>query len=331
MMHNKFSHKEMPGNMPKYLKYDDIFMSKTGATRQINTPQKQNRESFQQKEQSLRDYDEEEIDYLNEEEQYEDEDNENSYFSGNTGIIDERMIKYQKRKLPPLQRYSEQTRKGAIYSRAPAPYWADDEYRQRKYNTKSIFANVWQKFFITFTSILSLICLSWIAYNWGNDRVSIQPTIIEPENDKFKVLPEEPGGEFIPHKDKAVYEKVNPNIAHSNNEEKLLPPEESPLIVEQNNAKNQNNVEEYSIVDEKIYYIKISYGKSKEILENEVKLLRKKFAGVIGSKECSVKKVSNNSGEKKYAILVGSFESQEVAAYIARELGGNCSIISVKE
>ncbi|MDR3030769.1 MAG: SPOR domain-containing protein [Holosporales bacterium] len=331
---NNFRKKKVLDTRPKYLRYDDVFMSQNNSTKS-NSAYNQN---AQKRPPSINDsyenYDE--SDYTDDFEQYESP-QEDNYFSNSNNIIDERMIKFQKRRLPPLQRYSESNRKN-MYSRLPSSsYWEDnDEYKARFSGKRSVFGNIFQKFILTFTTILSLVCLSWIAYNWNNGSVNKSADfqngsiIIEPELDNFKVLPENPGGENIPHKDKVVYEKISPEDSYIAQGENLLPPQEEPVEIKPA-ANYQNNIEEYSIIDDKPYYIKMSAGKSKSILDSEVELLKKRFKKTIGEKSCSVKKVSNAQGEKKYAILIGPFDSQETAAYSARELGGQCYVISVKE
>jgi hypothetical protein len=44
-----------------------------------------------------------------------------------------------------------------------------------------------------------------------------------------------------------------------------------------------------------------------------------------------VKKVSNAQGEQKHAILIGPFDSQGSAVEIAKNLDGECYIVSVRE
>ncbi|MDR0744744.1 MAG: SPOR domain-containing protein [Holosporales bacterium] len=335
-MQNNFRKKRDLNTRPNYLKYDDVFMSQNSPNRSNNN-QPWNRQKQQSFINESLNEDYEETDYMEDNFEQYTPSQDNSYFSNNN-IINEKMIKYQKRQLPQLQRYSESSRK-SMYSRLPTSYWEDnDEYQTSFSRNHPVFGNVWQKFFIIFTSILSLVCLSWIAYNWNNEKANKEysyqngPIIIEPEQDNFKVLPDDPGGEKIPYRDKTVYEKVAPGMAYMEKGENLLPPQEEPLDISSSPRSYQsNNVEEYSIVDEKVYYIKISAGKTKNVLLSEAKLLKKRFSNVIVDKACLVKKVSNTEGEKKYAILIGPYDSQETAAYTARKLGGECYVISVKE
>lgn len=386
-----------PDNRPKYLRYDDVFMSKGdgnsarqnsrpvpnpwSATREprnegfsaANRYNQKPRNNYRQND----DYENYEDDDIIEEQQqqprYQPRDqDQDEYFSPGSNIIDEKMIRYQKRQLPPLQRYGSNNPKDMYYgSNNHGAYWDEnDDYRQKKSRKNSALGAMWQKFIITFTSILSLVCFSWVAYNWNSDKnpanrqANSGPILVEPDQPSFKVLPENPGGAEVSHKDKTVYERVDPEMSHLESDAKLMPPQEQPAYIpdqqeqeitaqpqpQQNQvvapiAPHQNqqvaqqqqakvapsNVEEYSIVDDKTYYIKISAGKDKQILENESKLIKKKFASLISGKTCVVKKVSNTQGEQKHAILIGPFDSQDSAVSIAKGLGGQCYIISVKE
>jgi hypothetical protein len=236
------------------------------------------------------------------------------------------MIKYQKRQLPPLQRYNNLPH---IYPEINnSPYWDMENDYQRGKRYSQTFGNIWQKFIVTFALILSLVCISWLVYNWktGNgQRYDQTPVIIEPEQPSFKVLPEDSGETDNPYRNRSVYERLNPGTTNFDDDKALLPPQEKPVELP------KNNIEENSIIDDKAYYIKISAGKSKTILENELKILRKKFAVILKDTKLSVKKVSNPKGEQKYAILIGPFESQESAFDIAKNINEQCYIISVKE
>jgi hypothetical protein len=265
------------------------------------------------------------------------------YFSQrNSGIINERMVRYQKRQLPPLQRYTPNQHRD-VYAEFNKSYWDEDypsrEGRQRQY----AFSDIWRKFVVTFSSILSIVCLSWIVYNWGSDRADRrgadnEPIIIEPSRPSFKVLPDDPGGEEIQHKEKMVYGRIS-RVPQDDVDEILLPKPKEEEELYSNNLRqrsvSQNGyhepIETYSIVEDKIYYIKISAGKDRNILENEAVLLKKKFAQLLTGKNCSVKRVSNSSGEQKDAILIGPYASQESAVNIARELGMQCYVISVRD
>jgi hypothetical protein len=235
-----------------------------------------------------------------------------------------------------------------MYAEFNKSYWDEDYPRrgqgmQRQY----VFSDMWRKFVVTFSSILSLVCLSWIAYNWGSDKggrgaADDEPVIIQPSRPSFKVLPDNPGGEEIPHKDKMVYGRIS-REQQRDVDERLLPPmPEGERVPDRDGlqASNQQQstlqdyrepVETYSIIDDKIYYIKISAGKDRSILENEAVLLKKKFSQLLNGKSCAVKRVSNTSGEQKDAVLIGPFASQESAVNVARDLGMQCFVISVKD
>ena len=373
----------IPGNFKKNktsdkrsrnLHYDDVFMSKGSNNQKFQSQHQSSNARFSQDINKNDEY--EDNYYMNDfDDQYEEPEEsqhfpaEREYFSKNQNIIDERMIKYKKRQLPPLQRYGENNPRDMYLDAHSSAYWSEqDEYRARKQGKNSLFNSMLQKFIITFTSILSLVCVSWIAYNWNKEKKTDTHalsadghTLIEPEQPSFKVLPANPGGIDIPHQDKTVYDRVSPNLQYGNVEEKLLPPQEEPSPIDDqylppatqqqvipnnpnvsinsqqgnsnivNKPMNSSGIEEYSIVDEKLYYIKISAGKSKSILESESKLLKKKFSNIISDKNCSIKKVSNTNGEQNRAILVGPFDSKEEATEIAKSIGGQCYVISVKE
>lgn len=261
---------------------------------------------------------------------------EQNYFSGRNNIINERMIRYQKRQLPPLQRYSPNMYKDA-YAEFNQSYWDESPGRSSKRISVN-FGAMWHKFIVTFASILSLVCLSWIAYNWNSNKQSanLAPDgipVIEPERESFKVLPASPGGAEISYRDKTVYNRVDGGTSSVQLDERLLPPQEGThYIPEQNKSSRQEQeVEEYSIINDKVYYIKLSAGKDKQILENEAKLLKKKHAGILADKECSVKRVSNSKGELQRAILVGPYISQKDAIDTAKAIGEQCYVISVRE
>lgn len=319
----------------RYLRYDDVFL---GGKKSHNLPsdnqdfRRNDSQSFRESNirNSNRNYAEveDDDDYvidegLNDNDQY---DNRSSkYFSGRNSIIDERMVKYQKRQLPPLQRYSPNSYKNP-YEEFNQSYWEDDYSNQRNRSNFTSLRALWKKFILTFVFIISLILVAWIGYNWNSGHQPAKMTangipLIEPEQNQFRVLPDNPGGEQISYRDKTVYEKVN-NMP-INVQEKLLPPQED--------VGQYSQLEEYSIVDDKTYYIKISAGKTKAILQNELNLLKKKYPSLIDGNNCSIKRVSNSNGETKYAILIGPFDSQNVAIDTAKSIGGQCYVISVKD
>ncbi|MDR1609348.1 MAG: SPOR domain-containing protein [Holosporales bacterium] len=345
--------KKRPGDSRRrYLRYDDVFMSPEQQEQRVKRaperhsveqpPSPRNRPRnmhYTERREPVYDHD---YDQDDREQQYEYEPEEpepRGYFSQrDNNIINERMVRYQKRQLPPLQRYTPNQHRD-MYSEFNKSYW-DEDYQGRGQSRQYAFSDIWRKFVVTFSSILSLICLSWIAYNWGSDKsdrreTSDGPPIIEPSRPSFKVLPDSPGGEEIPHKDKTVYGRIS-KIQQREVDETLLPlpsEEEFPQGNQRQSVELDHHepVETYSIIDDRIYYIKISAGKDRSILENEAVLLKKKFAQLLTGKTCSVKRVSNSSGEQKNAVLIGPFASQESAVNTARELGMQCYVISVKD
>ncbi|MDR2666900.1 MAG: hypothetical protein LBB34_02175 [Holosporales bacterium] len=324
------------GNKQRYLRYDDVFMSDHSTRRYSNskhdnTFQNQNGSSRSDKfnGNGISNFDDE--DGL----EYDDYDRapESPQFSRND-LMDEKILKYQKRRLPNLQRYTQNSHKD-MYSEFNKSYWDDEDYRpQRGYST-AILGKIWQKFIVTFTSILSLVCISWIAYNWNNSSSSMrsdEPLIIEPEHPSFKILPENPGGADVSYKDKTIYNMVDNGISSLEPDERLLPQqEEASLPTVRHQLAPGSDVEEYSILEDRTYYIKISAGKSKKILKDESKLLEKKYSVLLSGKKCMVRKVSSSTGEQKYAILIGPYESQDGAVEIARNIDKQCYVISVRE
>lgn len=345
-----FKKKRNSNLRPKYLTHNDVFMSNSAGSKsrdfseramfnRRNEPQNSNSRRFSNSPRFSADDRYARNDQYDFEEDFEDSDlderdqPEPPYFSNRQDIIDEKMLRFERRQLPQLERYSDSNYRSQ-YGKFSNSYWNDaDDPRYRREKNYSALSSMWQKFLITFASILSLVCLSWIAYNWKNGGAESndgEPVVIEPERNSFKVLPESYDSN-VPYTDKSVYDKLSRDESQVDQGESLLPPIEEPVVTSKLPQQDQPNVEEYSIVDDKIYYIKISAGKSKDVLASEAKLLKKKFGNVIGDKNCAVKKVSNSQGEKKYAILIGPFDSQTKAAYTAQEMGGQCYIISVKE
>ncbi|MDR1365441.1 MAG: hypothetical protein LBJ42_02550 [Holosporales bacterium] len=331
----------------RYLQYDDVFMS---ANRQydqrIEQSHEQDPEPFRETTRQQPRPEHKEIAYEYDHDYEEDQRRESElperrkYFHrADSNIINEKMVRYHKRQLPPLQRYAPD-RNRDMYAEFSRSYW-DEDYDHRGAGRSQRYAvrDLWRKFVVTFSSILSLVCLSWIAYNWNSDRgggrTNGEPPLVEPSQPSFKALPDNPGGEIIPHKEKEVYSRVSK--MQPPDDEILLPPQEQEGALPRGDRQipSEGNyrepVEAYSIVDDRIYYIKISAGKGRSILENEAILLRKKFPTLFTGKNCSVKKVSNSSGEQKDAIRIGPFASQNSALEIAKELGTPCYVISVKD
>ena len=367
MLIDNFRKKKTPTNRQRYLQYDDVFMTPKNKTKQKNAQSSWEVNGSEadwsnvRTEQRLSEYDESnEQEYESrsysvrdeyEEDRYRDfarhrESDEPQYFSGKaapgrSGLINERMIRYQKRHLPPLQRYAPSTHRD-VYSEFNESYW-DDERNQsesQKFFAVGSLGAMWQKFILTFAAILSLVCISWIAYNWKTDKPQLNQymqngiPVIEPSQSTFKVLPESPGGAEIAYRDKAVYGRVDNGMSARRVEEKLLPPEEETFQIpesQQGYRRGRDEVEEYSIITDKIYYIKLSAGKDRQILMNEAKLVRKRHARLFEGKEITIKKVSNSQGEVQRAILVGPYSTQQEAIHVAHEVGERCSVISVRE
>ena len=251
------------------------------------------------------------------------------------GLADD-SIQYQKRQLPQLQRYNNSTPLGNRY-----PYWNDrEEYTQPpKSKYRFSFAATWQKIVITFTSILSLVCLSWVAYNWGHSK-SNDPEIIEPDHASFKVLPDAANHANIPYQDKSVYSRVDPSLKLTD-AENIIPqpdiPSDIPTYMPEDKACKQcqvpKAVEEYAILDEHDYYIKCATDKS--LAGSQLAIIKKKlnsFPNPILLKDinCDIKKVINKSGTKDESILIGPFKSSDDAAIVAQHCSLKGKIITVK-
>jgi cbb3-type cytochrome oxidase subunit 3 len=310
---NKFKNRTYSWNKkPSYLRYDDVFISRSNSNNNRNYPQ-------------------------NAKEEYEEE-----YFSkdenGENNILHERMMKYQKRQLPPLQMYKSPMNSREMYNDyyEQPTYWdggQENLYGPNRYQYKNdgaVFKSIWHKFFMTFIAILLLICVAWIAYNCGNKGDSFSsrhgPVFIEPETQDFKVLPENPGGFDVPHKDKIVYSRISGNAADEEQSESLLPPQEKASI-----AQPEINIDEYSIVDEKMYYIKVSSNRSREVLENGLNKVSKKYSNKVGDMPFSIKSVRDKNGNRQYALLIGPASSKIHAINTAKELNTDCSVIAVRE
>lgn len=357
MMNDNFRKRKSVDNRQRYLRYDDVFMSRSNPKHRSPQPQQpswssENPENSWDDSDQTKDFPQQydnapqfDQDYNEEYDDYDEQSRYSQhaqsqgepYFSGRNNIINERMIRYQKRQLPPLQRYSPNSHRDT-YAEFNQSYWDEEDHvRRQKF---SALGSIWHKFILTFASIISLVCLSWIAYNWNSDKS--QPMqynqdgipVIEPAQSTFKVLPESPGGAEISHTDKTVYNRVDNGMSPIRTEEHLLPPQEETFSIpekQQVATSEQSDVEEYSIVSDKVYYIKLSAGKDRQILINEAKLLKKKYSDLFEDKEIAVKKVSNSKGELQRAILVGPFSSQDAAINAAKAVGERCSVISVRE
>ncbi|MDR1332983.1 MAG: hypothetical protein LBJ69_01080 [Holosporales bacterium] len=350
---DNFKKRHSGDSRKRYLRYDDVFMSAEPAERRVD----QRYEPRPKPSSRQMNYAETRVKY---DDDFEDADPYGGpeplapepppeYFSPKSNIIDEKMVRYQKRQLPPLQRYTPNQHRD-MYAEFNKSYW-DDEYdykRMGRQQPQFAFLNIWQKFIITFASMLSLICLSWIIYNWNSGKDGSQiadgPILIEPQQPSFKVLPDEPGGAAIPHKEKLVYERFGHGGQQQDREmeERLLPPPEAPPEPMQKMAEVDRERPEmestvgfqdgvYSIVDNTEYYVKISAGGDQNTLLKEAGSLRKKFHSLLLGKECSVKTVRNsNSGKEENAILVGPFTSKSSAICVAEKFNMQCYVISVK-
>jgi hypothetical protein len=268
-----------------------------------------------------------------------------NFFSEDGGIINERMVNYKKRQLPPLQRYKPANQRNFFEGADPRVqlrYWEEQDSREDRYrDNSSFFKSMWQRFIVVFSSILSLICISWIAYHWGDssDHSVVKMSqegypVIEPTQPSFKILPENPGGVNIPHQDRIVYEKMN-NVSYqeSTRNSKLLPPPpgSSSATASSLLSNNQSSIEEISIVDEKIYYVKISENVSKMPLITKLNSIKNGDFHRPNGLEYKIKSVKNAEGKREKAILIGPFESKENAMTFAQNINCDCSIVSVKE
>lgn len=224
--------------------------------------------------------------------------------------------------------------------------WDDiDNYESRRKRSKYslFFPAVWQKFVITFTSLLSLICLTWIAYNWKSSEQTNSVTVIKPEKSFFKVLPDAPGGADA-YQYKGIYNRVDPHIS-INQQERLIPPTEEPGelpmpqwanddtgIGEQQSAKIQN----YTIIDDRDYYIKCKKDANAAVTKNQVTAIRNNLnrfenQNVLQGISCSVRKVANTQGQLGEYILIGPFHDYLTAGKIGKFCGLSGEIITVQK
>jgi hypothetical protein len=77
----------------------------------------------------------------------------------------------------------------------------------------------------------------WYAYSQGNraGTESVAP-VLQADTSPTRIKPEQPGGIEVPHQDKLVYGRLNPNAKESGVEH-LLPPPEEPLARPKPGAK----------------------------------------------------------------------------------------------
>ncbi len=257
---------------------------------------------------------------------------------------DDGRVNYMKRQLPPLQqKYS--PRNSQYDLQYDNKYWDDyDPYQPTKSNRKQennlSFKFIWQKFIITFTSILSIVCIAWIAYHWNSNKSydgsknGNTPEIIEPDKPSFKVLPDVPGGIDIPYQDKSIYNRVDPNFKQKTKEIVRTPqdvPAEIPTV-----SNSKTSIEEYSIVDEKDYYVKCPIDGDKNVALKQLNLFKKKLStfpdgDMLEGTTCAIRTVENTSGKRGRFILIGPFCDDNTAKQIGHFCKIKGEIISVKK
>ena len=255
-------------------------------------------------------------------------------------------VNYKKRQLPPLQqKYS--SRNSQYDLQYDNQYWDDyDPYQSNKTSKKQEFKFIWQKFIITFTSILSIVCIAWIAYHWHSSSKSEAnqsndtPELIEPDKPSFKVLPDVPGGIDIPYQDKSIYNRVDPTF-HQKTKEQLRIPQEVPDDIPSSNTtsvskSNTTPIEEYSIIDEKDYYVKCPIDGDKNVAIKQLNLLKKKLStfpdsDMLENTTCAIRTVANTAGQKGKFILIGPFCDDNTAKQIGHFCKIKGEIISVKK
>lgn len=83
----------------------------------------------------------------------------------------------------------------------------------------------------------------WYAYSQGNraGTESVAP-VLHADTSPTRIKPEQPGGIEVPHQDKLVYGRLNPNAKESGVEH-LLPPPEEPLARPKPGAKKAETAE----------------------------------------------------------------------------------------
>ncbi|MDR1488796.1 MAG: SPOR domain-containing protein [Holosporales bacterium] len=333
MISKKFNNSN--NKRPNYLRYDDVFISRENRSRE-RFPRSNNRYN-----------EEEEIDkqvY----QQYETEEDEKYFTEKKYGnILDEKMVRYQKRELPPLQRYGSANNPRAMYDEYnsdSSSYWRDgydppNRNSGKQYRDEYFFKSVWQKFIVIFSSVISLICLGFVVYNWESrttrkSNIDGNTVVIEPEFPSFKILPDNPGGINVPHQDKKIYGNIrNSKDRYKNefeDESSLLPPQEIPSTINRNSDSDMG-IDEYSIIDDKIYYIKIATNKNKNSLNNQMSEIKNKYKNKLPDATCSIQSVRDKKGEKKYAVLIGPFDSRDNAIDSAKKLETDCSVVAVRE
>lgn len=281
----------------------------------------------------------------------------NYFFNSNS------KVNYQKRQLPPLQqKYS--SRNSQYDLQYDNKYWEDYDPYQSKHNKKKAdtslsFKFIWHKFIITFTSILSIVCIAWITYHWHSTANSESsknnnaPELIEPDKPSFKVLPDTPGGIEIPYQDKSIYSRVDPTF-NQEVQENLRVSQEVPadipaipiatnidtkaVTIDNKSVTRINTppIEEYSIVDERDYYVKCPIDGDKTVAIKQLNLLKKKLStfpdsDMLENTTCSIRTVANTQGKRGKFILIGPFCDDNTAKQIGHFCKVKGEIISVKK
>ncbi len=241
-------------------------------------------------------------------------------------------IYFKKRQLPQLQRY-----RSGIPTDQESKNYSDyfDEYllpkKKSKYSLS--FPLLWQKFVITFTSLLSIICLTWITYNWKTTNGDNSIPEIKGEKTFFKVLPDAPNIVSSAYNNKTVYERVDPNIQTKRYNERLMTSTEEPgeLPISDNfdnsNFDGRSPIQNYTIIDDRDYYVKCKKNNDVLMTRQQVATIRKKLSSysnsaVLSNVSCSIRKVANTQGQLGEYILIGPF-CNEVTA---RNVGKFCQI-----
>ena len=271
---------------------------------------------------------------------------DNYFFNNSNGRVN-----YQKRQLPPLQqKYA--SRNSQYDLQYDNKYWEDyDPYQSKRNNKKTdtslSFKFIWQKFVITFTSILSIVCMAWIAYHWhstsnASNGSNNAPELIEPDKPSFKVLPDTIGGIDIPYQDKSIYSRVDPTF-NQKVQEKLIVPQEVPVDIPTVPTVNKNDistnttpVEEYSIVDEKDYYVKCPIDGDQKVATNQLNILQNKLStfpdgDMLANTTCAIRTVANKQGKRGKFILIGPFCDNNTAKQIGHFCKIKGEIITVKK
>ncbi len=247
-------------------------------------------------------------------------------------------VRLQRRQLPQLQWYQD-TRNDSDWDE-----FCEYDLPRKKSKYSLSFPAIWQKFVITFTSLLSLICITWIAYNWKSPNTTNGLSVIKPEKPFFKVLPDTPGGAEIPYQDKVIYNRLDPSININQHEHLMSQTEEPGELPVSNEINLDNNVsnrqvpqmQDYTIIDDRDYYIKCTKASDTGIVQNKVASIRANLSRYENQRalegiSCSVRKVSNIQGQVGEYILIGPFRD----SYTAGDVGKFCrlqgEIITVKK